>query len=180
LDPPHSPPIAVDLLRRARQGDADALTALYRAYAPMLLPRLQRLAGARAEAEDVLQDLFVALPEALRHYGERGQFEGWLVRVAIRLALNRMRTGARRRESPLDAAVADFGGPARSAADGVIDRIALERAIGALPDALRTVFVLREVEGYSHQEIAGLLGISRAASEVRMFRAVRQLRVLLS
>lgn len=173
--------LPADLLARAGAGDAAALTVLYRHYAADLIAALGHLLGSRAEAEDAVQDLFVALPEALGSYVERGQFGAWLRRVAVRLALARLRTRARRREAPLDAGVdAARSLPARHTADGVIDRVALERALAALPNALRVVFLLKEVEGYSHAEIAASLGITRAASEVRLFRAVRRLRDHLS
>ena len=127
-----------------------------------------------------MQDLFVGLPEALGRYAEQGQFGAWLRRVAVRLALSRVRADRRRREEPLDAVADTARDPRPAVGDAAVDRLALERAVAALPEPLRLVFVRREVEGYAHAEVAALLGISRAASEVRLFRAVRRLRELLS
>lgn len=171
----------------ARRGEPDALARLYAEHAGRLTAVAARLLGSRADAEDVVQDLFVGLPEALGRYEERGQVGAWLRRLVIRLALGRLRAERRRGEEPLDVRAIDQPrsaarrqGAGSPPADVLVDRVALERAVAALPEPLRLVFLLREVEGYAHDEIAALLGISRNASEVRLFRAVRRLRVLLA
>src|SRR5688500_13564731 len=101
LTPQH---IAHDLVARAREGSAEALAALYTRYAPALMGVAYRLTGSAADAEDVLHDVFLGLPEALRHYDERGALESWLKRVAARVALSRVRARQRRREVALDVA----------------------------------------------------------------------------
>jgi RNA polymerase sigma-70 factor (ECF subfamily) len=94
--------------------------------------------------------------------------------VAARAALMRMRTERRRRQSALvDADMSPA--PLRSESD----RMSIESAIGRLPSELREVFVLKEMEGYSHAEIAGMLGITAGNSEVRLFRARQRLRAIL-
>lgn len=169
-----APPVD-DLPRRAAAGNPDALSALYERYAATVHRAAHRLTGSRADADDVLQDVFVGLPEALRRFAGRGSLEGWIRKVAIRTALMRMRGTSRRREVPLDdVAPATAADPAAG-----VDRAALERALAQLPDSLRVVFVLKEVEGYSHAEIAQLLGIREGASEVRLHRARKSLRTLL-
>jgi len=175
LTPPHT---SHDLVARARDGSAEALAALYTRYAPALMGVAYRLTGSAADAEDVLHDVFLGLPEALRHYDERGALESWLKRVAARVALSRVRARQRRREVAIDAAPDDaaLGTPAER---GVDDLAALRRALDRLPETLRTVFVLREVEGYTHAEIAAMLAISPRASEVRLHRALRALRAQL-
>jgi RNA polymerase sigma-70 factor, ECF subfamily len=170
-----SPPPAADLLQRAAAGQPDALADLYARYASVVHRAAYRLTASRADADDVLQDVFVGLPEALRHFGGRGSLEGWIRRVAVRAALMRMRGASRRREVPLEGTDA----PAAGDPSAGIDRAVLERALSALPDALRVVFVLKEVEGYSHAEIGRLLGIREGASEVRLHRARKSLRTLL-
>ena len=140
------------------------------------------LTRSAEDAEDVLHDVFVGLPEALRRYAERGALESWLKRVTARVALSRLRAARRRREVAIDVAVdaAPGAAPLGTPADrGVDDLAALRRALDRLPESLRTVFVLREVEGYTHAEIAAMLSISPRASEVRMHRAVRALRAQL-
>jgi RNA polymerase sigma-70 factor, ECF subfamily len=90
--------------------------------------------------------------------------------------LKRLRSRSRRREVPLHNETQDPGVGDRETEAG---RLILDEALAALPDDLRVVFVLREIEGYSHAEIAEMLGIRRGTSEVRLFRAIRHLRRLL-
>ena len=153
-------------------GDAaDRIEELYRRHASALMTVAYRLLMSQADAEDVVHDLFVGLPEALRRYEERGSMESWLKRIVVRLALSRIRL---RREVALDAA----HGLALVQHDPT-ERIALQRAMAQLSPSLRAVLVLKEVEGFSHTEIASMLGISVGASEVRLHRALRQLRNML-
>ena len=153
-------------------SDLDAIAELYRRHAEALIAVAYRLLLSRADAEDVVHDLFVGLPEALRTYEERGRMEGWLKRIVVRLALTRLRA---KRHIALDASTELAVVPADP-----VNRVAIERALGELPPALRAVLVLKEIEGFSHAEIASTLGISVAASEVRLHRALRRLRELLS
>lgn len=154
----------------ARRGDLDALGRLYVTHADGLLATAFRLLLSREDAEDVVHDLFVGLPEALRRYEERGALDAWLRRVCVRLALSRLRSPERRGVGIENAAT--FA--ARSSDPAL--RTDLAAALAALTPALRAVLVLKEVEGYSHAEIGEMIGISRAASEVRLHRALRALR----
>ncbi|HXT16644.1 MAG TPA: sigma-70 family RNA polymerase sigma factor [Gemmatimonadaceae bacterium] len=165
-----------DLVARARTGDPDALTALYATFGDSLMALAFRLTASRADAEDVLHDVFLGLPEALRRYEERGSLESWLKRITARVALSRLRARTRQGEIDLPDDL-PLGEP--SAPDRLADFVAVREAIETLPHSLRTVVVLRELEGYSHSEIAELLGISTNASEVRLHRAIRALRSLL-
>jgi RNA polymerase sigma factor (sigma-70 family) len=165
------------LLAAVRAGSAEALGTLYTRHADMVFGAAFRMLGSRADAEDVLQDIFVGLPEALQGYDDRGRFAHWLKRIAVRAALMRLRARQRRREEPIDMLELS---PAAEGTSAIVERIAAQRAIAALPDALRTVFLLKEVDGYSHQEIAALLGISSSASAVRLFRAWRAIHAQLA
>src|SRR6266446_3898655 len=158
------------LIAEARAGSPDALSALYLEHGAALFRLAYRLVGAREDAEDVVHDVFVGLPGALRRYEERGSFAAWLKRVTARVALMRLRSGKRRREVALDKAVGQVQPPATSGGDG------LAAAVDTLPDHLRAVLVLKEIEGYSHSEVGELLGISVGASRVRLNRAMRRLR----
>jgi len=102
------------------------------------------------------------------------QFPGWLRRIAVREALMRLRRGRRRNEVSAESIVALISRP-----DDVLARLSIDSALARLSVEHRTVFLLKEVEGYDHAEIAELLGISVANSEVRLHRARRQLRELL-
>ncbi|HET7136042.1 MAG TPA: RNA polymerase sigma factor [Casimicrobiaceae bacterium] len=163
------------LVARAMRGDEPAFASIYHRHAPGAFAATARLLGDAHDAEDVIQELFVALPATLSAYDpSRGALGAWLRRVAVRLALMRMRTVRRRRET-------DAGSVAGLLArdDATLERITIEAALARLTEEQRTVFLLKEVEGYEHREIAALLEISVANSEVRLFRARQALRAFL-
>ena len=163
------------LLARTAAGDDDALAALFRRYGEDVYATALRLSRSPDDADDVVQDVFIGLPEALRRYEERGQFDAWLCRVTTRTTLMRLRDARRTLALPPDAT--DSRGSPLS--DVIETRLTIERAMAELTPAAREIVVRREVEGRSHTEIAGVLGISRNNSEVRLFRALRQLRSFL-
>ena len=167
----HNLPAPADLVAALRRGEPDALALVYREHAGRLLHTLTALLGDRSEAEDAVHDLFVGLPEAMERYQERGALGAWLRRVAVRFGLTRLRTRRRRREVNL-AAVAE---PEARAAP-VDARLAVEAALLTLPEAMRTVVVLKELEGWPHREIAEQLGLSEGAVMTRHCRAMRRLR----
>jgi RNA polymerase sigma-70 factor (ECF subfamily) len=170
--PPPQAPTTAELVRRIRSGDPDALSAAYYQFAGPLLTLAHRLLGTGTDAQDVVQDLFVALPEALEGYEERGRFPAWLGRALVRLALMRLRGRRRRQETDLRPTIST---PARAGAAGIEDWD-LEGALERLPEDQRAIVVLKAIEGYSHEEIAELLGIRRNTSAVRFHRALQRLR----
>ena len=161
-----------DLIPRIRRGDPTALVAVYRAFSGELLALARRLTGSEADAEDVLHDLIVGLPDAMRTYDERGKLRGWLKQVVVRMCLMRLRAARRRREIGLDA-VHQLS--VRAASVGDFDD-AIEIALRELSPAIRAVVVLRFFDGFSHREIADTLGISINASEARLSRGIVALR----
>lgn len=169
--PPHDP--GPEWLEALRAGSPAAITACYAAYAGALLTLALRLTGERADAEDVVQDVFVGLPEALRRYEERGTFAAWLRGLTTRRALGMHRRMRHRREVPYGAESDRV--PAQMVEPGG-DYARIERALATLSDTLRHVFVLRVIEGYSHAQIAALLDITAGTSEVRLSRALKALR----
>lgn len=161
------------LLAAVRAGRSEALAELYGRHAQRVFDVAYRMTGSGDEAEDVVQDVFMGLPEALRSFDARGSFEGWLRRLAVRTVMLRLRS-ERRRTRRHQQAVRESRLSARPRP--VEDRLTLEAALARMAEDLRVVYVLREVEGYTHAEIAELVGISRGASEVRLHRARRFLR----
>lgn len=161
------------LLALAIAGDSAGIGGLYDRHASRMLRVAWRLTGSMTDAEDVVHDVFVRLPEMLRRYEERGSLEAWLTRVTAQAALMRLRSERRRRETSLADAVAVAD--ARRT-DLAADYAELERHIAALPEALRVVLVLRQIEGFTHDEVALALGISVGASRVRLTRALEALR----
>ncbi|HEU4994922.1 MAG TPA: sigma-70 family RNA polymerase sigma factor [Gemmatimonadaceae bacterium] len=161
------------LATHTARGQADALAELYHRYARAMLAVAYRLLQSREDAEDVVHDVFVGLPEALRRYEERGSLGPWLRKVTTRVALMRLREGTRYETVPLDE---DRAATSARSPDAVV---AIEDALRHLSPTLRSVLVLKEIEGFSHAEIARMLDISVGASEVRLHRALRSLRALL-
>ncbi|MEP6620597.1 MAG: RNA polymerase sigma factor [bacterium] len=163
------------LAARLRNGDTAAMGSLFRRHAHSLIHLATALTGSPADAEDVVQDVFVGLQLALRGYVEQGAFAAWLRSVTIRTALANQRRAARRREVSPDGEMSSVEAPSND-----LQRLLLRDAVVRLPDDMRVVFVLKVAEGYSHAEIASLLGIRAGTSEVRLFRAIRLLRALLA
>ena len=161
------------LAGEAARGSPQALALLYRRHARELLAVAFRMLQSRADAEDVVHDVFVGLPEALRRYQERGRLGAWLRKVTARVALMRLRE---EHAHPTEALSADSAPAGTHAPDLALT---LEQALQRLTPGLRAVLVLKEIEGWSHAEIAGMLDISVGASEVRLHRALRTLRALL-
>ncbi|MGH7616025.1 MAG: RNA polymerase sigma factor [Gemmatimonadaceae bacterium] len=162
------------LARLVQSGDADALGALFDRYDEMVYRVAYRLLGRREDAEDAVQDVFGGLRVALAKYVEGGSLDSWLRRVTVRTALMKRRAEARR---PAES-FAEADATPRIDRDAAL-AISIEDAIAALPAPLRSVVVLRIIEGYSHEEIAQLLDISVGASKVRLHRAVQRLRTAL-
>ena len=160
------------LITRLRARSPSALAEAYEHYGPMVHQTAFRIAGCPAEANDIVQEVFLRLTESVQTFSGRGSFNGWLRKVAVRAALMRSRAKRRRAEVSLDhAPLANT----RRRAPAPVDGIALEQALATLSKPLRTVFLLKVVEGYSHDEIAESLGIKRGTSEVRLHRARQSL-----
>lgn len=163
------------LVQRAAAGDTDALGELFALHGDDVYHAALGITASRADAEDVTQDVFVRLPAALQGFaGGAASFRAWLRRVAVRQALMHLRTGRRRREVNVETIVS-----LTTRSDGALERLTIDAALARLSVEHRTVFLLKEVEGYGHAEIAELLDISIANSEVRLHRARRTLRELL-
>lgn len=175
-EPVTKAPEQVELLvANARRGKPEALAQIYAQHKDVLYRVALGLMRSWADAEDIVQEVLVGLPEALRRYRGDGPLEGWLVRVTTRTALMELRRRRRRRRG--ESLLVDWGWiRRRGGVRDEVDRISLDRALAALPETQRAAFLLKEVEGYSHDEIAEMLGITTGASRARFFRAARNLR----
>lgn len=155
----------VELARRMAAGERTALAEAYDAHRDQVFTAAHRLVD-RSAAADVVQDAFLLAFERAASYRGDAPLGAWIRRIAINVALGELRRARwldRFRSRP-----AEPPQPARPVSAEAID---LDRAIAALPETLRTVFVLHAVEGYSHEEIAGMLGIGEAACRQRLHRA---------
>ena len=162
-----------EAVAKARQGEPDGIAEIYENHAKALYRLIYRLTASSADSEDTLHDLFVALPELFRRYEDRGKLGAWLKQVATRMTLMRLRAQHRRREVPIDA-IRNDSAIAVPAVEN--DAFLIEQAVLALPEPQREVFVLRQLEGYSYDEISELLEISAGAARVRYLRALRRIR----
>ncbi|MGH7613075.1 MAG: RNA polymerase sigma factor [Gemmatimonadales bacterium] len=170
------PPLAVnEVVRRAQAGEEAAFEALYREHAGRVFALCLRLSGDGGRATELTQDVFVRCWEQLRSFRGESAFGSWLYRLAVNVVWSTNR-GDRRRETRVRP-VEDPGAhePQREAAPPGL-RLDLERAIATLPDGAREVFVLFDIEGYRHEEIARLTGIAVGTSKAQLFRARRLLR----
>jgi len=142
---------------------------IYRLFAPTLYGTARRMLRQTEEAEDVVQEVFTRLVEKVSTLSPEGA-GAWLRRVTVNLCLDILRKRKRWRLDELPELAGHDLSAARSAS------LDLPRAIGRLPDRARTVFLLYEVEGYKHREIAEALEISTGTSKTLLFRARRLLR----
>jgi RNA polymerase sigma-70 factor, ECF subfamily len=166
-----SEPRDAELSERMASGDMGALGEAYREHRDRIYTLVLRLVGDQAAAADITHDAF------LRAYDRASQFRGraslgtWICRIATNLGLRYLRR-ERWRLLPLTRSAEPFALPRGPVLIEVLD---LDRAIAALPEKLRVVFVLHAVEGHSHAEIAQLLRISEASCRQRLHRARVQL-----
>lgn len=168
-----------DQIHRARQGDPDAFRLLYEEHVGRIYALCLRLSGSAAQAEELVQDTFVRAWEKLPGFRGESAFGTWLFRIAVNVALGERRARGRREGRVTTTADPEaLPSTARNADPG--RRMDLEAAIAALPAGARTVFLLYDVEGYQHAEIARMTGIAEGTSKTQLFRARRLLREALS
>lgn len=165
-----------ELIRRARAGDAGAFEAIYRAHVGRVYALCLRLAADAGRAEELTQDVFVRAWERLASYRGEAAFSTWLHRLAANLVLDDQRSSRRRDLRMMAGGDEIEDAPCRGTSDGPGDSIDLEHAIAQLPPGARAVFVLHDVEGYQHGEIAEMTGIAAGTSKAQLFRARRLLR----
>ncbi|MGE0463157.1 MAG: RNA polymerase sigma factor [Vicinamibacterales bacterium] len=171
--------MTVDDVVLAANGDAAAFERVYHAHVPRVHGLARRMAGPEA-ADELTQDVFVRAWQKLSTFRGESAFGTWLHRLAVNVIVERFRTlgVARDRFLPDGEAVLDVAPAApRSRPDLGMD---LEAAIHRLPPGARTIFVLHDVEGYRHDEIAGMLGVSAGTSKSQLHRARQALRQALN
>jgi RNA polymerase sigma-70 factor, ECF subfamily len=163
-------------LRAAQAGDGLAFERLYRAHVGRVHALALRLTGDPARAEELVQDAFVRAWKKLTSFRGESSFATWMHRLTVNVFLLDAR-GARRRalrELPAEEA-AEAAGPRRAAHLDHEDRMDLEQAIARLPEGARVAFVLYDVYGYSHDEIAAMSGVATGTIRAQLHRARRRL-----
>jgi RNA polymerase sigma-70 factor (ECF subfamily) len=172
---------ALDEVARAAAGDRRAFEALYRENLNRVFAVCVRMCGDHARAEELTQDVFVRAWEKLPLFRGESAFSTWLHRLAVNVVLNARKVDRRDRSRTEDDEEGD-GVNAIPMRAGVhhAERLDLESAIATLPRGARTVFVLHDVEGYKHEEIAELLGVTAGGSKAQLHRARLLLREALT
>jgi RNA polymerase sigma-70 factor, ECF subfamily len=174
-----------EAIERAKQGDAEAFEALYHLHKRRVYSLCLRMTANTAAAEDLTQEAFLQLFRKIATFREESAFSTWLHRIAVNVVLMKLR-----KKSLAVVALEDTfeseeetsrkePGAEDIRLTGAIDRLELERAIEDLPQGYRTIFLLHDVEGYEHNEIATIVGCSIGNSKSQLHKARMRLRGLL-
>ena len=167
------------LIRSCMDGERQAQNRLYERFAPKLFVVCQRYAASRVEAEEILQEGFIRIFTHLDQFKHEGSFEGWMRRIMVNCALQRL--GSKARMAPIVSMEENFhGGSEENDAHSRLGQKELMQLIQQLPPAYRMVFNLYVFEGMKHREIAETLGISEGTSKSNLSdaRAILQKEVL--
>lgn len=176
-----------DAIRLAQQGDAAAFEFLYQLHSRRVYALCLRMLGNPADAEDLAQDAFLQLFRKIGTFRGESAFSTWLHRMTVNVVLMRLRKKSLPVASLEETTDPDeeTGGPRKDIGapdlrlSGAVDRVNLERSVEKLPPGYRTVFVLHDIQGYEHNEIAGILGCSVGNSKSQLHKARTRLRELL-
>jgi RNA polymerase sigma-70 factor (ECF subfamily) len=168
---------------RAAAGDRGAFERLYRLHVNRVFSLCARMVTDRARAEELTQDVFVRAWEKLKLFRGESSFGTWLHRLTVNVVLNARKSDGRQRsrfeendeEGGMDVYAGVVGMPLPPG-----DMLDVEEAITRLPPGARRVFVLHDVEGYKHEEIADMLGVTSGATKAQLHRARLLLRQALN
>jgi RNA polymerase sigma-70 factor (ECF subfamily) len=173
----------LELSRRCQEGDAEAFEELYRQHAGRLYNLVYRMLGSAQETDDLLQEVFLHAHRKLTSFRGDSTLATWLYRLGMNHCLDYLRS----RQVKMGRATEslDAEGAAEPIAPGplvptAISRMDLERAIGKLPEGCRAAFLLHDVEGFEHREVARILGVSEGTSKSQVHKARMKLRAMLS
>ncbi len=182
--PAGSPARAEDmaLVERCRRGDLAAFDELYRAHAGKLFSVACRMLGNQTDAEDLLQEIFLTAHRKLDGFRGESALGTWLYRLATNHCLDYLRSRTARTNQlndPLDDEPGHFQAGKSGLAEQTVAKMDLERALARLPEGCRAAFVLHDVQGLEHREVAQALGIAEGTSKSQVHKARQRLRALL-
>lgn len=171
------------LIERVRRGELGAFEEVYKAHGGKIYGLLLRMLGNPADAEDLLQEVFLAAHRKLEGFRGDSALGTWLYRLATNHCLDHLRSRAARTGQLTDGlddgpGLADTG--TRGIAERTVAKIDLERAVAQLPQGCRAAFLLHDVEGLEHKEVAEALGIAEGTSKSQVHKARLRLRALLT
>jgi RNA polymerase sigma-70 factor (ECF subfamily) len=170
------------LVERCRRGELGAFEELYRAHSGKLFSLVLRMVGNPTDAEDLLQDIFLAAHRKLEGFRGESALGTWLYRLAMNQCLDHLRSRSAKAGQLTDALddeapLPDAG--SRGIAAQAVAKVDLERALAQLPEGCRAAFLLYDVEGLDHREVADALGIAEGTSKSQVHKARLRLRALL-
>jgi RNA polymerase sigma-70 factor (ECF subfamily) len=170
------------LVERCKRGDLAAFEELYRAHSARLFSVACRMVGNTADAEDLLQEIFLTAHRKLAGFRGESALATWLYRLATNQCLDFLRSRAARAGQVTDAldddpTIADAS--SKGLADQTVSKMDLERALARLPEGCRAAFVLHDIEGLEHREVGEVLGIAEGTSKSQVHKARLRLRALL-
>jgi RNA polymerase sigma-70 factor, ECF subfamily len=164
-----------ELIERAKRAEPVAMRLIYERYAKRVFTTVRRIAGDDSTAEDCAQEAWVRAFRALPTFRGEAKFGTWLLRIAMNQALSIVRRRSRRPpEEPLDPLYA-----AATVEVDVLDQLRLERALQRLPDGMRKILVLHDVQGFTHEEIATIMGNTPSTCRSQLFKARARMREIL-
>jgi RNA polymerase sigma-70 factor (ECF subfamily) len=170
---------SADLVARCQAGDVEAFGTLYRAHAARIYALASRMAGSPDEGEDLMQEIFMQAFRKLGSFKGESAIGTWLYRLALNHCLDFVRSKQAKMENVTDTLDGETSIEPAARRDTPIARIDLERAIERLPTGCREVFVLHDIEGFDHKEVADALGIAEGTSKSQVFKARMKLRAFL-
>lgn len=170
----------IALVERAREGDSGAFRALYEAHAERVFRVAYRMAGEEDLARDLTQETFIRAFDRLEQFRGECAFSSWLHRICVSVSLNGLESHRRRRTRETD--LETVAEPSAEPEIGLEpqERLRLRRAVDELPGPQRAVVVLHDLEGFTHREIAEILGVAEGTSKARLARARTRLRETLA
>ena len=166
----------MDLVARCQAGDVEAFETLYRQHASRIYTLACRMAGSPEDGEDLLQEIFLQAHRKLGSFKGDAAIGTWLYRLALNHCLDFVRSRQAKMNKLTETLDAETSFEPTAQRDTPIARMDLQRAVERLPEGCREAFVLHDVEGFDHKEVAELLGIAEGTSKSQVFKARMKLR----
>jgi RNA polymerase sigma-70 factor (ECF subfamily) len=169
-----------ELVERTRRGDMDAFEALYRRHSPAVFGLTLRMLQNRADAEDLLQEIFLQAYDRLPSFEGRSAFGTWLYRLSVNRCLDHLRSRTVKDRNRTEELAPEHSNAVSSTGRSALSGLELERAIGELPPSSRAAFLLHHVAGFDHKEVGEMMGIAVGTSKSLVHRARIRLKEVLA
>ena len=161
-----------DVIRRCQDGDTKAMEEIYSDYKSSLFNLTYRYTMNLSSAEDLLQDIFIKIFTGISKLRSPEAFTAWVYRTAINACISSTRKSGRGKHMPLN----EIDKPDEAEADNIHIRLDMEKAVSVLPPKQKAVFLLHDVQGFTHEEIAQVMKWSEGTSKSQLFRARMKIR----